>query len=705
MVTSNPRVSRGEPHPLGATVVSDGVNFSLFSQNATAVELLLFDRVDADEPSQVVRLDTRHNRFSNYWHVLVHGVGEGQIYAYRVYGPWAPEQGHRFNPRKVLLDPYAKGIVYTEAWSHDEACHDRDNAATAMRSLVVDPTRFDWEGVEPPRVDPCRRVIYELHVRGFTRHPSSGVQHPGTFAGLVEKIPYLLDLGVTTVELLPVFQFDEQSNPFRDTEGQPLVDYWGYNPLGFFAPHRGYYIEDWREMRYLTGFRDMVKAFHRAGLEVFLDVVYNHTTEGGETGTTLSFRGIENSAYYMLDPQDPSRYANYSGCGNTVNSNHPVVRRLILDSLRYWAEVMRVDGFRFDLAAILVRDERGQPMPAPPLTWEIESDPILQRTKLVAEAWDAGLYQVGSFPGERWAEWNGRFRDDVRRFLRGDQGLAGAMAARMLGSPDLYEARHGEPPQSVNFVTCHDGFTLNDLVSYAAKHNLANGEQGRDGTDANYSANYGCEGPSDDPEVEALRLRQLKNFFAVLLLAQGTPMILGGDELRRSQGGNNNAWCQDNETSWVDWTLLERHAGLHRFVRELIRFRHAHPNLTRREFIYGVDAPAQQDPNGYTRVRWHGVRLDQPDWSDASHTLAYTLTGAKDDVDLHVVINAYPRELTFELPEPAPGCGWRRALDTSLPSPHDLASAGDERPWPSGSYPIAGRSAVVLVQGPARSSV
>ena len=441
--------SRGEAHPLGATVRTDGVNFSLFSQHATAVELLLFDRVDAKEPSQTIRLDTRHHRFANTWHVFVHGVGAGQIYAYHVFGPWAPEQGHRFNPRKLLLDPYAKAIVYTDSWSHHEACGDSDDPANAMKSLVVDPDIFDWEDSQPPQIDPAQRVIYELHVRGFTRHESSDVEHPGTFAGLIEKIPYLLDLGVTTVELLPVFQFDEQSCPFLDPQGRPLSDYWGYNPLGFFAPHRGYYIEDWREMRYLTGFRDMVKAFHRAGLEVFLDVVYNHSAEGDANGPTLSFRGIENSAYYMLQPEDRGSYANYSGCGNTINSNHPNVRHLILDSLRYWSQVMRVDGFRFDLAAILSRDEQGRPMPSPPLIWEIESDPLLQGKKLVAEAWDTGLYQVGSFPGQRWAEWNGHFRDDVRRFLRGEHGLAGALAARMLGSPDLYEARHGEPSQSL----------------------------------------------------------------------------------------------------------------------------------------------------------------------------------------------------------------------------------------------------------------
>lgn len=676
------------------------MNFSLFSRSATAVELLLFDRFDRPAPQQVIRLDSRHNRTYGYWHVFVHGVGEGLIYGYRVHGPWAPEQGHRFNPAKLLLDPYARGIVYRDAVAHRDAMGTQDNVATAMKSLVVDIQRFDWQGVERPRIDPSQRVIYEMHVRGFTRHPSSGVVHPGTFDGLNERIPYLVELGITTVELLPVFQFDEHDIDFVDpTTGQPLRNFWGYDPIGFFSPHRGYYIEQWERMRYLTGFRDLVRELHRAGIEVVLDVVFNHTAEGGEDGPTLSFRGIENSVYYLSEPGRPGTYANYSGVGNTLNCNHPMVRRMILDCLRYWAIEMRVDGFRFDLASILSRDESGQPMHNPPLPWEIEADPSLQETLLVAEAWDAGgLYQVGGFPGERWSEWNGKFRDDVRRFLRGDEGVVGALAARMLGSPDLYE-RHGrEPQQCINFVTCHDGFTLNDLVSYEHKHNEANGEGGRDGSDYEHAANYGVEGPTDDPGIESIRNRQVKNFLALLLLAQGTPMLLAGDELRRTQRGNNNAYCQDNEISWIDWGLLERHADIQRFTRGMIAFRRAHPGLRRSKYLLGVDAPPNADPPGYTRVRWHGTALDRPDWGAGSHTLAYTLTRSQDDQALHIVINASDRALRFAVPRAEAGLAWYRVIDTSRAPPRDIAEPGVETRLDAYDVLVERRSVVVLVQ-------
>ncbi|MCA9705821.1 MAG: glycogen debranching protein GlgX [Myxococcales bacterium] len=694
------RTSAGRHHPLGATVGEGGVNFSLYSRTATAVELLIFDRFGDPEPRQTIYLDSRHHRTYGYWHVFVHGVGEGTIYGYRVHGPWAPHLGHRFNANKLLLDPYARGIVYHDVRAHRDACGRQDNVATAMKSLVVDPSTFDWQGVERPRIDPRDRVIYELHVRGFSRHPSSGVECPGTFSGLIEKIPYLVDLGVTTVELLPVFQFDEYDIDFVDpTTGQPLRNFWGYDPIGFFAPHRGYYIEQWERMRYLTGFRDLVRELHRAGLEVVLDVVFNHTAEGGDSGPTLSFRGIENAVYYLSEPGRPDTYANYSGVGNTLNCNHPVTRRLILDCLRYWVEVMRVDGFRFDLASILSRDEHGQPMKSPPLPWEIEADPALQETLLVAEAWDAGgLYQVGDFPGERWSEWNGKFRDDVRRFLRGDEGLTGAMAARMLGSPDLYEAHGREPHQCINFVTCHDGFTLEDLVSYSRKHNEANGEGGRDGSDHEHSANNGVEGPTDDPAVEARRNRLVKSFLAVLLLAQGTPMLLGGDELRRTQRGNNNAYCQDNEVSWVDWGRLERHADVHRFVREMIAFRRAHPGLRRGKYLLGVEAPDRADPPGYTRVRWHGIRLDQPDWGVHARVLAYTLTRSHDDQALHIIINAFDRALEFEVPRPEAGLGWVRAVDTGQPAPYDVADPGHEVRVEGPTVEVEARAVVVLRQ-------
>ncbi|MFO0634715.1 MAG: glycogen debranching protein GlgX [Nannocystaceae bacterium] len=693
--------SVGSPHPLGATVQPGGVNFSLFSSSATAVELLLFANFDDATPLQVIRLDPRDNRTFSYWHVFVHGVGEGLVYAYRCDGPREPERGLCFDRDKLLLDPYARGIVYGPRVSRIDAIAKGSNVATAMKNLVVDPSHFDWQGVEPPRIDPSERVIYELHVRGFTRHPSSGVRHPGTFAGVIEKIPYLRELGITTVELMPVFQFDEHDVPFVDpTTGVELKDYWGYNPLGFFAPHRGYYEEDWHRMRYLTGFRDMVRELHRAGIEIVLDVVYNHTGEGGGDGPTLGFRGIDNPVYYLLDRPggQPARYLDYSGTGNTLNCNHPIVRRMVLDSLRYWAGTMRVDGFRFDLATIMARDTSGRPMADPPLPWEIESDPVLQNALLVAEAWDAaGLYQVGHFPGERWSEWNGIFRDDVRRFVRGDHGFAPALARRMLGSPDLYEARGREAWQCINFVTCHDGFTLRDLVSYERKHNLRNGEFDRDGTEQNYSANYGVEGETDDPALVALRLRQMKNLLAILMLSQGTPMLLAGDELGRTQGGNNNAYCQDNPISWCDWQPPREFASLHRFTRELIALRRRHANLRRRRYLLGHDAPTEAEAAASTRVRWHGVEPDRPDWSPSCRTLAFSLGGSDDDDPLHVIINAHTEAVRFRLPEPQRLRRWHAVVDTARESPDDVIEHGRRTPVVTGSIELAGRSVVVLV--------
>jgi glycogen operon protein len=691
-------VSPGDPHPLGATVATDGVNFSIFSRSASAVELLLFASVDDPAPL-VIPLDRRTHRTFDYWHAFVHGVGTGQLYGYRVHGPWLPELGHRFDGDKVLLDPYARGIVYTDpAAAHAEATAAGSNVRSAMKSLVVDASTYDWEGVCAPRIDPSQRVIYELHVGGFTRDPSSGTTHGGTFDALIEKIPYLVDLGVTTVELLPVFQFNETDNRFVDpTTGERLKNYWGYAPLGFFAPHRGYYLEGWEHMRYLTGFRDLVKALHRAGIEVFLDVVFNHTGEDGENGPTICFRGIENSIYYLLDAEDRSRYADYSGTGNTVSCNHPIVRRLILDCLRYWTDVMHVDGFRFDLATVLARDEQGRPMANPPLLWEIEMDPSLSRTRLVAEAWDAtGLYQVGSFPGEQWFEWNGVFRDDIRRFLRGDPDMVGAVAKRLLGSPDVYEHRGRETLQSVNFVTCHDGFTLFDLVSYERKHNAANGEEGRDGTNANWSANYGVEGPTEDPSITAIRIRQVKNAFALLLLAQGTPMLLAGDEMCRTQGGNNNAYGQDNATSWIDWERLRTYAEVHRFVRAMLRLRRAHPTLRARRFLLGAEVPATAHDGA--RVRWHGVEPDRPDWSPTSRTLAFTLTGTEGDTAVHVIINMHVDPVRFRLPAPRPGFTWRCAVDTSLATPHDIAEPGEEPACESLVRVVEGRSIHVLLE-------
>jgi isoamylase len=680
------RVKSGASAPLGATVRDAGVNFSVFSKDAALVDLLLFDDANAVKPATVIPLKADKHRTYHYWHVFVPDLQPGQVYAYRAHGPFAPERGCRFDSEKVLVDPYGLAVAVPKKYDRRAAARPGDNAATAMRSVVAAPDRYDWEGDLPLNRPFAETVIYELHVAGFTRHPSSGVSSAkrGTYAGLIQKIPYLKDLGVTAVELLPVFQFDVQDAPAG------RVNYWGYQPVSFFAPHHAYSSQE-NALAVLDEFRDMVKALHRGGLEVILDVVFNHTAEGGFTGPTLCYRGLANDVYYILE-KDKSRYADYTGCGNTLNANQPIVRRLIQDSLRYWVTQMHVDGFRFDLASILSRDEEGRPVPNPPVLWDIESDPLLAGTKLIAEAWDAaGLYQVGSFIGDRWQEWNGRFRDDVRRFLKGDNGSVPAVASRILGSPDLYGHEEREAEQSINFVTCHDGFTLNDLVSYNRKHNEANGENDRDGSDNNLSWNCGMEGPSDDSTVEAVRNRQIKNFFALTLLAAGTPMLLMGDEVRRTQRGNNNAYCQDSDLSWFDWGLLDRHSDIHRFVRELNGFRQ------RRDVVEG-SAPSLNQLLRRARIEWHGVALKRPDWNDHSHSLAFTLRTLRGRFLLHGMLNAFWEPLTFELPPiPAEGQqGWRRCIDTALDSPGDIC------PWETApvvtqaTYVAQPRSVVLL---------
>jgi glycogen operon protein len=680
-------VQRGESSPLGACVRAAGVNFSVFSKNATRVELLFFEREDAPRPSRVVSLDRERHRTYHYWHAFVPGIVPGQLYGFRAHGPFEPERGLRFDPEKLLLDPYARAVVVPQGYRRAAAAEPGDDTAVAMKSVVADPRCYDWEGDVPLRRPYAETVIYELHVRGFTRHPSSGVapERAGTYAGLIEKIPYLQDLGVTAVELLPVFQFDAQDAPAG------LPNYWGYSPVTFFAPHAAYSSRR-DPLGPLDEFRDMVKALHRAGIEVILDVVFNHSAEGNHQGPTLCFRGLENEAYYILEG-DRSRYANFTGTGNTLNANHSVVRRLIRESLRHWVEHMHVDGFRFDLASILSRDESGHPLPSPPVLWDIESDPVLAGTKLIAEAWDAaGLYQVGSFVGDAWQEWNGRFRDDARRFFKGDEGMVSRVCCRMLGSPDLYGHEEREPEQSVNFVTCHDGFTLEDLVSYDRKHNEANGEENRDGADDNASWNCGAEGPTQDPAVEALRSRQIRNFLAFLMLSLGTPMLTMGDELRRSQRGNNNAYCQDNETSWLDWTLLEKHRDLHRFVKSLIAFR------MRRDVVVERRRLTLNQLLQRARIEWHGVELGRPDWSEPSHSLAFCLTSLGGRFRLHAMLNAYWEPLRFALPRAAANGGaWRRWVDTSLASPDDVADWEKAPSVAGASYLVQPRSLALLV--------
>jgi isoamylase len=673
--------------PLGATVRDGGVNFSVFSRDATQIELLLFADADAAVPERVIALTPAQHRTQNYWHVFVPGIGPGQVYAYRAHGAFAPQHGLRFDREKILLDPYGRAVAVPRRYDRSAARRVGDNAASAMKSVVAKSDGYDWEGDQPLRRPFEQTIIYELHVRGFTRHPSSGVnvEKRGTYAGLIEKIPYLKSLGVTAVELLPVFQFDPQNAP----EGR--VNYWGYQPVSFFAPHHAY-ASNSEPLAVLDEFRDMVKALHRAGIEVFLDVVFNHTSEGGADGATQSFRGLANSTYYMLE-DDRSTYKDFTGCGNTLNANQSIVRRLIQDSLRYWVEEMHIDGFRFDLASVLCRDEKGELLPNPPVLWDIESDPLLAGTKLIAEAWDAaGLYQVGSFIGDTWQEWNGRFRDDLRRFIKGDEGVVPALASRLLGSPDIYAHEQREAEQSINFVTCHDGFTLNDVVSYNEKHNLANGEFNCDGANDNQSWNSGVEGPTDDPEIEALRNRQVKNLLALLLLAAGTPMLLMGDEVRRTQGGNNNAYCQDSELSWFDWDLLNRHADVQRFVRLLNQFR------LRRDVAVAGTRMTLQELLDRAEITWHGVALGCPDWSDGSHSLAFTLRSQHGRYSLHAMINAYWEPLSFELPPVAAEAlgPWRRCIDTALASPDDIQPWSDAQPYTGATYRVEARSLVVF---------
>jgi isoamylase len=675
----------GKAYPLGATVYPEGVNFSLFSLNGTGVELLLFDQIGDSSPAEIINLDPLVHRTFYYWHIFISGLKAGQLYAYRVDGPYSPKAGLRYDHSKVLLDPYARAVAYDHYRRAAAKRFGEDNQAYAMKSVVVDPTAYDWEGDEPLKRPYAETLIYEMHVRGFTRHPSSGVaaEKRGTYAGLIEKIPYLQTLGIKTVELMPVQQFDPQSAP----GGRP--NYWGYQPVAYFAPHRDY-SSRLDPSGPVDEFRDMVKALHRAGIEVIIDVVYNHTAEDDENGPTLSFRGLENTTYYIMDPQNPATYLNFSGTGNTLNANISIVRRLILDSLRYWVEYLHVDGFRFDLASVLSRGIDGALHPDPPILWAIESDPVLAGAKIIAEAWDAGgLYQVSSFVGLRWAVWNGKYRDSVRRFVKSDPGTVSDLADALAGSPNLFGQPDRDPVRSINYITAHDGFTLNDLVSYNEKHNPANGNH-HDGSDENFSWNCGIEGAAQEPQIEALRLRQIKNFFTILFISQGLPMILMGDEVRRTQGGNNNAYDQDNESSWLNWELVNQNGELLRFIRLLIRYRKQSCLFRDRNYWGSAES---------TEINWHGVKLNKPDWSYPSHSLAFELHNHACREHLHVMLNAYWQPLDFELPMLPVNERWRRLVDTTLPSPEDIGKAPVTAPRVQKRYRLGPRSVAVLVAG------
>ena len=685
------------PIPLGARLGVDGVRFAIFSRHATHVWLELFERAEDAEPMARISLERHLHRTGDIWSVFVSGVGAGQLYAFRAEGPYNPKAGDRFNPRKLLLDPYARAVTGTFDWDLSDARGFESTASTGdlipssvdsakgcPKCIVIDD-EFDWEGVRPPRTPMHETLIYEVHVRGFTVDPSAPVQHPGTFRGLAERIPYLKDLGITAVELLPIQEFDERENPRVSPEtGEVLGNFWGYSTVCFFSPESRY-SSSGALGEQVKEFKETVKAFHRAGIEVILDVVFNHTSEGDETGPTLCFRGLDNHIYYMLE-KGSHHYLNFTGCGNTLNCNHPLVRDFILDCLRYWVVGMHVDGFRFDLASVLGRDQEGLIMSNPPLLERIAEDPVLRDSKIIAEAWDAaGAYQVGSFPGERWAEWNGLYRDDIRRFWRGDPGMVSRLAMRLAGSSDLYQGSGRSPLHSINFVTCHDGFTMADLVTYEHKRNWANGERNRDGTDQNDSWNCGAEGVTTEPAVRALRDRQIRNFLATLLLSQGVPMLLAGDEIRRTQRGNNNAYCQDNAISWVNWDLLKEHPGLHLFVKQLIALRMRFSALRRSAFFTGESAD-----NGRPDIAWHATRVDHVDWSYDSRTLACRINASP---DLYLMFNAGDEDTDFELPAGA----WGRLVDTAQAEGEYIAPLEDARPLSDPRvYRVVGHSLVVL---------
>jgi glycogen operon protein len=708
-------LSGGSPLPLGARVRADGVNFAIFSRNAESLILCVYENeLDGDEKALIeYRLDPRHNRTGDIWHVFVAGLLPGSLYLWKAEGPYIPTKGLRFNRHKALIDPYAKALTATPSWNfpaarafdaespdQDLSYSDFDNSGTSPKCVVVSD-EFDWRGDRPLNYPLRHCVIYETHVGGLSRHASTGVEHKGTFRGLIESISYLKGLGVTSLELLPVQEFNEHENHRKNpATGERLENYWGYSSIAFFAPKAGYAASVERGGQ-VAEFKLMTRELHSVGIEVILDIVFNHTAEGNELGPTLSFRGLDNQIYYILD-EDKRQYRNFSGCGNTLNCNHPVVRSLIMDSLRYWVSEMHVDGFRFDLGSILGRDQNGRMLENPPVLEEIAEDPLLRHTKIIAEAWDAGgAYQVGWFPGGRWAEWNDRYRDDVRRFWRGDERAVQGFATRVTGSSDLYLRDGRKPFHSINYITSHDGFTLNDLVTYDHKHNEANGEGNHDGHDGNFSCNYGIEGVSDESAIAFLRNRQVKNFIATLLLSIGTPMILGGDEFRRTQAGNNNAYCQNNSCSWYDFSLVETNEDISRFVRELIALRLRHPAFRRPEFFTGRDA----DFNAMPDIMWYDDKGQSPDWARIESMIAWRLDGSRadimsdrDDNDFYVICNASALAHTFGIHNARYGKLWARAIDTALPSPHDISVAGHEEIIsPQNSYLMEGRSLVLLM--------
>jgi glycogen operon protein len=712
MFLNDLKIEDGKPMPLGAEIKNGGVNFAVFSRNATTITLLLFETDDPSSPYREIPLDDPAHRTGDIWHCFARGLGPGALYLYRADGPFRPDRGLRFNRNKALLDPYAKALTGLSRWDfgkcsgYDPGKLDADLSFSYVddidnqpRCIVVDDTDFDWQGDKPLNYPLRFSILYETHVKGLTIADPS-VHNRGTYAGVIEKIPFFKRLGITSLEFLPIHEFYENEFARKNPQtGKYLCNYWGYSTVAFFAP-KGSYAADQSLGGGVREFKTMVRELHKAGIEVILDVVFNHTAEGNELGPTFSFRGLDNTIYYILN-SNRRYYQNYSGCGNTLNCNNPIVRNLIIDCLKYWVVEMHVDGFRFDLGSILGRDQSGNVMANPPTLELIAEEPALRNTKIIAEAWDAGgAYQVGWFPGGRWAEWNDRFRDDVRLFWRGDSHKARYLATRISGSSDLYLRDGRKPFHSINFITSHDGFTLHDLVSYSRKHNEENGEENRDGNDNNYSANYGCEGPAVNIVIKNIRERQMKNFIATLMLSLGTPMISGGDEFGRTQRGNNNAYCQDNEISWYDWKLLEKNAGFFRFVREMIAFRQRHTSFMRPEFYLGTESSYRGTPD----ITWFDVDGAAPDWDKIDRCFAVYIEGIKADVkrdrdnsNFFIMFNASQKDIVFSVCPPPRDKKWFRAIDTNLASPEDIKPPGEEVALEFPRYTVKEQSMVVLL--------
>jgi glycogen operon protein len=677
-------LEKGKAHPIGATCHSQGVNFSVYSKHAETVILHFFSDENAIEPSHSFILDPRCHKHGHYWCTYIQGVSSGQLYGFEVESASLSER----SKGKVLLDPYSKAITRGENYRRTRAMQKGGNLDSCLKSVVVDHGDFDWQGVQAPNHPLSKTVIYEMHPKGFTGSKTSllPTKNLGTFSGIIEKIPYLKSLGITAIELMPIQYFDQDDAPVGKQ------NYWGYSPINFFALHSDYSVQK-TPIAAIHEFKTLVRELHKADIEVILDVVFNHTAEGDENGPVFCFKGWQNDTYYLLN--EKGQYANYSGCGNTCNANDSVLRRMIIDALHYWVTEMHVDGFRFDLASVLSRDRDGHPMKEPPLLWSIDSDPILSQTKIIAEAWDAaGLYQVGNFFGDRWTEWNGQYRDDVRSFWRGDNDSVYAFSQRLLGSPDLYGDQNHTPQRSVNFICAHDGFTLNDVVSYKEKHNLNNGEENRDGENHNLSANYGIEGTTNIVDIEAVRARQCKNLLVTLFFSLGTPMMLMGDEVRRTQKGNNNAYCQDNDISWFDWSLVQKHPELWHFVQKLGQ----------------IKREPWRDLEGHTLdlnemlkrmgVEWHGIAPNAPDWSGHSHSVMMTVNNHPVSGEtLCFIFNAYWDPLMFHLPEtPLPKMAWHIWIDTAQSSPLDLCDLNKALPvLKPKSHFVHSRSVQVLV--------